>query len=264
MFLCLKSSLSCFSRLTVTELELFGWTAPLKQSCFLSLVSWFLSPQFFSVFSFSTVLALSFKTRRGQKISAALTRLIQEHPFSFSLMLMVNRVLTESSAETLRNNDVLWLCVSESDCQSQISVGCRRSGNIRNLSAVVRVCLWKGCDVFVAEKKSRTVLFPHFLPLGGEEERRRRKWGSESCLLLDWPAWLSVVWLVCDCCVSSSSEQFYNLCRLCDWLNQLSVCPVRPSDWPVECFLPAECNRACCWSSCGSTSGLYMLISVWI
>lgn len=142
------------------------------------------------------------------------------------------------AAETLRNNDVLWLCVSESDCQSQISVGCRRSGNIRNLSAVVRVCLWKGCDVFVAEKKSRTVLFPHFLPLKGEEERRRRKWGSESCLLLDWPAWLSVVWLVCDCCVSSSSEQFYNLCRLCDWLNQLSVCPVRPSDWPVECLCP--------------------------
>ena len=98
------------------------------------------------------------------------------------------------AAETLKNNDVLWLCVSESDCQSQISVGCRRSGNIRNLSAV-RVCLWKGCDVFVAEKKSCPVLFPHFLLLSlfSKEEKEVRKVnavcfliGQLGCQSCDW------------------------------------------------------------------------------
>lgn len=168
------------------------------------------------------------------------------------------------AAETLRNNDVLWLCVSESDCQSQISVGCRRSGNIRNLSAVVRVCLWKGCDVFVAEKKSRTVLFPHFLPLKGEEERRRRKWGKWK-LSASWLASLAVscvigLWLLCFVLIRAVLQPVSAL-----WLAESAVSLPCSALWLAGWVsLPAECNRACCWSSCGSTSGLYMLISVWI
>lgn len=125
-------------------------------------------------------------------------------------------------------------CVFQSQTASLSLVSAADTAvKITHLSAAVCVCveprLRRVCSSW---GESRPVLF--FLTAFSSQEeggQRARGWALihlpavlRQTPLLDWPAWLSVVWLVCDCRVSSSllspSDEFItNVSFLIGWVS---------------------------------------------
>ncbi len=123
------------------------------------------------------------------------------------------------------------VCVSESDCQSQFSVGCRRSGKDQFVSVELFVKTPRLRHVCSREEECLPIwcfltTFPVWRGGGSEDgDWRAEQWsvcllplerlcfliGQLGCPLCDW--FVTVVF----------PPQFYNLCQLSDWPNQLSV-----------------------------------------